>query len=581
MQKVEEKEINAKEFYKLVRMYLPPIGIIIISMLFLLLQGGSTLLIPLGVKQFIDKMSLGTITIQEIVIVLGVFCLQLLFSAVTIYLMNYNSQYVISQIRNSLWNKILKLPICYFDQNASGDIMSRISNDTFVLKEFITSDVVTFISGIISILISLIFLFVVDWKMTLLTLIAIPATVFCITPLSKKMYTISKATQEETAKLQSEMSRVLTNIRLVKSSRAECYEKRAGMRQITALFRFGLKEGMITAIIQPFTTMAVFLLLILVFGYGSMRVSTGSLTAGSLVAIIYYMFQIATPCMQLTSFFARLQKAIGAAERVDSILKMEEEKEIMQTEREQLEAARNKLSFYNVFFRYKEGKPVLENISFEVELGTVTAIVGPSGVGKTTIFSLLERFYYPEKGTIYYRGKDINTVTLSEWRKKIAYVTQDASIMAGSIKDNLVYGREEYSMDEIIDAVQQADLEEFIKSMPKGYNTQVGEHGIKLSGGQRQRIAIARAILRKPEILLLDEATAHLDSCAEKTVLKALERLMKGKTTLVIAHRLSTVKNAEQLIVLENGKISGSGNHDSLMSNHLLYQEMVRQQFCA
>ena len=254
--------------------------------------------------------------------------------------------------------------------------------------------------------------------------------------------------------------------------------------------------------------------------------------------------------------------------------------EVIEREREQVKTDKNKLSFYNVFFCYGEGKPVLKKISFEIKLGTVTAIVGPSGVGKTTIFSLLERFYYPEKGTIYYKGEDINTVTLSEWRKKIAYVTQDASIMAGSIKDNLVYGGEGYSMKEIIDAVQQAGLEGFIKSLPKGYNTEVGEHGIKLSGGQRQRIAIARAILRKPEILLLDEATAHLDSCTEKTVLKALERLMKGKTTLVIAHRLSTVKNAEQLIVLENGKISGSGNHNSLMASHLLYQEMVRQQFC-
>lgn len=575
----EQKEGSIKKFYQLIRLYIPPIGIIIISMMLILLQGGCTLLIPLAARDFIDKLNLDAIQLKEIILIASIFFTQIALSAITIYIMNYNSQYVISKIRSSLWNKILKLPTSYFDKNTSGDIMSRISNDTLLLKEFITSDLVMFISGIVSIVASLLLLFFVDWKMTVLTLIAIPTTMIIIMPLSKKMFVISKKTQEETAKFQSGMNRVLSDIRLVKASIAEEYEEKTGTIQIDKLFRLGLKEGMINATIQPFTTMAIFLLLILVFGYGSMRVSNGTLSAGSLVAIIYYMFQVATPCVQLSSFFTKLQRALGASERIENILEMEGEKEVLLKECSGFIPNSNGLSFSNLSFSYNKEKVVLDHLSFNIELGTVTAIVGPSGVGKTTIFSLLERFYSPERGHIYYKGEDINGICLKKWREKIAYVTQEASIMDGSIKDNLVYGQEKYSMNEINKAIREVGLETFIENLPMGYDTKVGEHGVLLSGGQRQRIALARAILRNPEILLLDEATAHLDSCTEKEVLSALKKLMKGRTTLVIAHRLSTVQNAHCLIVLENGKVSGSGTHDELMADHSLYQKMVRQQF--
>lgn len=238
------------------------------------------------------------------------------------------------------------------------------------------------------------------------------------------------------------------------------------------------------------------------------------------------------------------------------------------------------ISFANVSFHYEESKTVLKSISFSVGKGKSTALIGPSGVGKTTIFSLLERFYLPSGGQIYYEGKSISEVNIEEWRSKIAYVSQESPVMYGSILSNLVYGLKEYTQEQIEAAVKNAKLKDYIDTLPNKYDTVVGERGITLSGGQRQRLAIARAMLRNPEILLLDEATSHLDSDSEKLVKESLDILMKGRTTLIIAHNLSTVKDADKLIVLEDGVISGEGKHEDLIKTHELYQRFIEQQTC-
>jgi len=318
------------------------------------------------------------------------------------------------------------------------------------------------------------------------------------------------------------------------------------------------------------------LVLVILIGYGGVRVASGDLSAGSLVAIIIYMFQIIVPFTQMASFFTAFQKAIGATERIQDILGLERE---ATKQNRTVENPAQDLSFQNLAFSYKE-KPIIKGINLIVPAGKTTAFVGPSGSGKTTLFALLERYYQPASGEIKLGETNIADFNLRSWRSQIGYVSQESPLMSGTIKDNIKYGIErEVSDEEIMRAAELANAAEFINQLQEGYETEVGERGIKLSGGQRQRIAIARAIIRNPKVLLLDEATSNLDSASEQLVQKALKQLMQGRTTLVIAHRLSTVVDADQIAVVEGGEITGIGTHSQLFDSHPLYRELAEQQF--
>jgi ATP-binding cassette, subfamily B, bacterial AbcA/BmrA len=364
-------------------------------------------------------------------------------------------------------------------------------------------------------------------------------------------------------------------IRLVKASNAEALEYQNGQKGIQKLFQFGLKEAKIQALIAPLMSFVMMALLVLILGYGGMRVSSGALTAGALVAFIMYLFQIIMPMAQLASFFTQFQKATGATERIISILDSVEEEDAKQP----VQNMSQSISVDHLNYSYNNGEQVLKDISFNVEAGKVTAIVGPSGSGKTTLFSLFERFYKPQEGSISIGGTSINDFTLLSWRSQIGYVSQESPIVSGTIRDNICYGIDRDITDEELNQVaKMAYADQFISELPNGYDTEVGERGMKLSGGQRQRIAIARAFLRNPKILMLDEATSSLDSKSEKVVQQALNHLMKGRTTIVIAHRLSTVIGSDQIIFLEKGKITGSGTHKELYNTHSLYREFAEQQ---
>lgn len=449
------------------------------------------------------------------------------------------------------------------------------TNDTTVVKGLISEHLSNFVTGIISIVGSMIVLFVLDWKMTLLMFTAIPLSVLILMPLGKKMHKISKGMQDETASFTAVLQQVLTEIRLVKASNAEASEYQNGQKGIQKLFQFGLKEAKIQALITPLMSFVMMALLVLILGYGGMRVSSGALTAGALVAFIMYLFQIIMPMAQLASFFTQFQKATGATERIISILDSVEEEDAKQP----VQNMSQSISVDHLNYSYNNGEQVLKDISFNVEAGKVTAIVGPSGSGKTTLFSLFERFYKPQEGSISIGGTSINDFTLLSWRSQIGYVSQESPIVSGTIRDNICYGiNRDITDDELNQVAKMAYADQFISELPNGYDTEVGERGMKLSGGQRQRIAIARAFLRNPKILMLDEATSSLDSKSEKVVQQALNHLMKGRTTIVIAHRLSTVIGSDQIIFLEKGKITGSGTHKELYNTHSLYREFAEQQ---
>jgi len=536
------------------------------------------LAVPMFTKNLVDGFTLSSLNPGQIAGIVAIFILQAVVSGVAIYLLNRVGQSLVASLRERLWTKLLNLPVSYYDDHQTGDTISRLTNDTSVLKGLISEHMAGFLTGIISIVGSVVVLFILDWQMTLTLLIVVPVMFGVLGPLGRQMYKLSVSMQNETASFTSVLSRVLSDIRLVKSSNAEEAEYRNGKEGIERLFRFGLKEARVQALIYPIMSVVVMLVMVVIIGYGGLRVSSGALTAGELVAFILYLMQIIFPITHITQFFAQLQKAVGASQTIMVTLELGEE------DRTSGEPVRNPslpITLEHVSFAYrgKEEEPVLRDVSFTIPPGKVTAIVGPSGSGKTTLFSLLERFYEPVMGSLKLGTVPVGEFSMSSWRSLIGYVSQESPVISGTIRDNLCYGLDRVPAQQEIDqAARMAYADTFIDELPDRYDTEVGERGIKLSGGQRQRIAIARALLRDPKILMLDEATSSLDSKSEIVVQKALNNLMKGRTTLVIAHRLSTVVGADQIVFLDKGRVTGIGTHDELAGSHAMYREFAAHQ---
>ncbi|MCY8232023.1 ABC transporter ATP-binding protein [Priestia endophytica] len=572
----ENTKANLASFWQLLKSIKLPKAIMITALTLSLLETGAALIVPLFTKNLVDKAASSALETSVIVILILAFMLQAISGGISSYLIMYVGEIVVSRLRSNLWRKVLFLEVPYFDKHQSGETMSRITQDTNTIKTLVTQHLVSFLTGIVSIVGSVIILLFIDWKMTLVMILAVPFSLLLIIPLGRKMYKISKATQDELASFSGELGRVLGEIRLVKMYSAENVEVEKGEEGIKKLFRFGLKEARIQSVLHPFMTLIMMLVIVILIGYGGVRVASGTLTAGSLVAIIIYMFQIIVPFSQMATSFSALQKALGATERIGEMLNLRTEEK---QKGKNLDEALVDIELKDISFSYNDETHILRDINLRIPKGKTTAFVGPSGGGKTTLFSLLERFYKPTSGSITIGEEDIDSFTLSSWRKAISYVSQESPIMSGTIRENICYGvGREVSDEEVKEAAKLANAKEFIDNLSDGFHTEVGERGIKLSGGQRQRIAIARALIRDPKILFLDEATSNLDSSSEHLVQQALNRLMKGRTTLIIAHRLSTVVHADQLVVIEKGEISGVGTHEELLKNHNLYQKLVRQQ---
>lgn len=572
-EKISKK--NFKKFIQLVKSTNPPKLLIVIALILTLSTTAVSLMVPLFTKNLVNDFTIDDLNKTTIALLVGAIILQALSGGFSIYILNRIGQSVVAGMRDRLWKKLLVLPVNYFDENPSGETVSRMTNDTTVVKTLISEHLANFLSGIISIIGAMIVLFILDWRMTTAMFIAIPLAAAILIPLGRKMYKISKNTQLETSKFTALLTQVLSEIRLVKSSNSEKIEYNNGATGIRNLFNYGLKEAKVYAFIGPIINLVMMILLVVLLGYGGMRVSSGALSAGALVAFIMYLFQIIMPMAQIAEFFTQFQKASGATERIIEILEVEDEKDGYEEVQKVDEAIQIECLSYN----YPDKEPVLKNLNFTIPPNQVTAIVGPSGSGKTTFFSLIERFYQPQEGAILLGNQNIQNFSLLSWRKQIGYVSQESPIIAGTIRDNITYGLErEVSDEEINRVIKMAYADQFIENLEDGILTEVGERGMKLSGGQRQRIAIARAFLCNPQILMLDEATSSLDSKSEQVVQRALEELMKGRTTIVIAHRLSTVIHSDQIVFLEQGEITGIGTHQELYATHALYKEFSDQQ---
>ncbi|EJD8480188.1 TPA: ABC transporter ATP-binding protein [Staphylococcus pseudintermedius] len=553
-----------------------PVGLIIVAVTIASIGSLTGLLVPLFTGQVVDKFTFESISPVFIIALVAVFLVNAVLSGFGYYLLNKIGEKIIYAIRSVLWEHIIHLKMPFFDKNESGQLMSRLTDDTKVINDFISQKLPGFFPAVITLIGSLIMLFVLDWQMTLLTFITIPIFILVIVPLGKIMQKISTNTQTEIANFSGLLGRVLTEMRLVKVANTEKLELDKAHSNLKTIYNLGLKQAKIAAVVQPISGIIMLITIGIILGFGGMRIASGAISAGTLVAMIFYVLNLSIPLINLSTLVTDYKKAVGASQRIYEIL--HEPLENITAPNLQDEIPTGDLKFDHVYFGYDD-TPVLKDVSFNVLRGEVTAFVGPSGSGKSTLFSLIERMYEIDQGGIYYDGTSIDTLSLTDWRRKIGYVMQSNAMMNGTIRDNILYGVDrEVSEEELIHYAKLANCHEFIMEFEQGYDTIVGERGLKLSGGQRQRIDIARSFVKNPDILLLDEATANLDSESERKIQEALDILMENRTTIVIAHRLSTIKKAGQIIFLDHGEVTGKGRHEELMQTHAMYQQFVETQ---
>lgn len=512
-----------------------------------------------------------------LVSVIGMFILSAVISALSGTVLGIFGENVVSRLRNTLWDKLIRLRVAYFDETKAGEMTSRLINDSTQIKDLLANSFPRMITSLLTVVGALTLMVLKDWRMTAIMALAIPLVMLVMLPVMRQSHKVGRDRQNSLADFNGAAGETLSEIRLVKSSNAEPFETEKGHTTIQSLYKIGLREAVYDSVAGPLMTAVMMGLFVGVLAYGAHRVSQGTMTMGTMFSFLMYLFQLLGPSATLGQFFSDLAKASGSTERVQALL-AEPEEDL--TSGVDVDVEGQTLAMSHVDFAYDDSKKILSDVSFEAHPNTVVAFAGPSGGGKSTIFSLLERYYTPTAGEIMIGNHDVSDVNLANWREQIGFVSQDSAIMAGTIRHNLTYGLTgEYSDDDLWRVLGLAFAEKFVRDMPAGLDTEVGERGVKVSGGQRQRLAIARAFLRDPKILMLDEATASLDSESEAMVQKALESLMKGRTTLVIAHRLSTIVDADKIYFIEQGTVSGAGTHKELVANHELYREYVDTQF--
>ncbi|MCJ1765806.1 ABC transporter ATP-binding protein [Mammaliicoccus sciuri] len=553
-----------------------PKKLVFTAMTLSILGSLSGLLVPLFTGKLVDTFNAENLDLRMVWLFIGVFLVNAVLSGIGTYLLSKIGEKTIYSIREKLWKHLINLKMSFFDKNESGQLMSRITDDTNVINLFISEKAPSVLPSLLTLIGSIVMLFILDWQMTLMTFLILPIFIGIMVPLGRKMGKISKDTQTAISRFSGILGRVLTEMKLVKVTTSEEKELEKTKGTLLGIYDLGLKEAKIRAIISPLSGVIMTLTVAVILGFGGIRVSSGAITAGTLVAMIFYVVQLSAPILNFSMFLTDYKKAVGASERIYEIYQEEAEKR--GDDYNQPITNHQDITFDNVSFGY-EDNPVIKDLSLSIRSGEVTAFVGPSGSGKSTLFSLIERLYPIDHGQILYGNQPIDDISLKYWRQKIGYVMQSNAMMSGTIRDNLTYGvYSDVDEETLIHYTKMARCYDFIMAFPQGFDTEIGERGTKLSGGQRQRIDIARSFIKNPDILLLDEATANLDSESEFYIQQALNELMKDRTTIVIAHRLATIKKANQIVFLDKGEITGVGTHQELLASHDKYRHFVNTQ---
>ena len=526
---------------------------LIFAMFCTIMAAAGNLYIPWIIKDMIDEVLAdknGTMLNWIAASIIAIFVVRGLFWYGQNYLMSYVGQSVIIDIRAAVFKKLQRLSVSFYDKNKTGTIMSYVTNDVNALQSAMVENTIEMITEGFILIGSVVAMIYLDWRLTLFTVCTFPVVLWFMEFFGKKIRKTGGRIQECTADITSVLQESVASARVIKSFVREDYEVDRFDVENRANFRANMKNAQLMATLTPVVELVAAIGVTMIIWYGGNNVINGTITAGSLVAFLTYAVNISNPIKRLTRVIGNIQKALAAAQRVFMIIDMPEE--IAESrDAKQLPEVSGKVEFQNVSFAYDDKGNVITDLSFSVKPGEVIAIVGPSGAGKSTIANLLPRFYDVNKGDIKIDGHSVREVTLDSLREQVGIVPQETMLFNGSVYNNILYGRLDATKEEIEAAAKAANAHDFIMQLTDGYETKLGDRGVNLSGGQRQRIAIARAILKNPRILILDEATSALDTESERVVQEALDRLMVGRTSFVIAHRLSTVKNADKILVLE------------------------------
>lgn len=602
---------NAASWRRILRLLRPYRARLVAASVLLVATGGLSLIFPLVIRGLLDTILVqrnGRLLNTVALALLAVFALQMLLGSVQGYLVTSIGERFTVDLRVALFRHLQWLPISFFDQRRTGELMSRVTNDVTVLQTSLTGNILPVVSQVLTLVGSIAIAVTLNWRISLVVLAVVPPAGFLSSILGRRIRRTTRGVQEGLGNAGIVLEETLGAPRVVKAFGREAYEEGRFTDQIGESLRQALRRAATQSVIGPLIGFISFVSVVIVLWFGGREVLAGRLTAGALIAFIIYLVLAVGPLVSLTGLYSQLQAALAAGERVFALLDEPVEVGIELPDAPAMPPIHGRVAFEHVSFAYPilvtgEGalvsrggsadsdglarvgsrgelqRQVLRDVTFEAQTGQVVALVGPSGAGKTTTLSLLLRFYELDSGAMSIDGVDIRSVRVESLREQIAIVPQEPTLFGGSIAENIRYGRLDASDEEVRAAAEVANVLSFAEQLPEGMGTLVGERGVKLSAGQRQRIAIARAVLRNPRILLLDEATASLDNASEALVQEALNRLMQGRTTLVVAHRLTTVERADMILVLDGGQIVERGTHAELLGLGGLYARLYTRNF--
>lgn len=577
-----EKEKTGSGVYKRLlgeaRPYMPRI---IAALACMIISSACTVVPPWMLKNIVDDVLIA----KEMMILnflatglVAIYVLKAFASYAQQYLMNWVGQKVVMDLRARLYEHVQSMSLKYIYGKRVGDLMSRITNDANILQNMVTTVIVDLVVQGVTFLGMLGFMIYLNWKLTLITFTILPLVALLLGRASKKLRTVGHDIQEQLARLSAIAQEALSAIRIVLSFATEEQETQRFRQQNQANFKALMRRTQVQAALSGTIEVVLISALAFILWIGGREVVRGNSTPGELIAFLGYLGFLVQPIRVYTRIISGMQHGLAACDRIFSLL--DTPVEVKQpADPTIISAMEGNVDFENVWFRYEKDQWILKGIDLSVKAGENIAIVGPTGVGKSTLMDFIPRFYDPQEGTVRVDGHDVRTLQFKSLRRQIGIVPQDPVLMKGSIAFNISYGLENAEMDQVIQAAKVAGIDGYIRTLPDGYHTEVGERGVTLSGGQRQRVAIARAIIRDPRILIMDEATSSLDIQVEKQIQEAMKKAMEGRTSFIIAHRLTTIREADRIIVLSGGRIAETGDHKTLMASEGIYYRLYQLQF--
>jgi ATP-binding cassette, subfamily B, bacterial MsbA len=567
-----------KEFRKILKYAKPYTKNLIFAFICLTLTSLINLVLPLIVRNMINAV----VVLKESQVLDGyawdllfIIVLQAVFAVVHNYVFGFVGNRMTTDFRIEFFSHIQSLSLRFFQEHRVGEILSRMSNDISVIQNALVTIPVALLRQSITLIGAMAIILYLNWKLTGLIFLILPPLMIFARVFGKRLRLFSEKLQDQVAQAVVVLEEVSSSIKIVKSFTRENYERDRFINQIETAFEKAIDKLKISSFFGPFILGLTFLVSAVLIWYGGYQVMSGATTPGELAAFFLYALIVAGPIGTFVRLYTQIQEASGAIRRVYEILDTQPAIENPDNP-VFLENINGRIQFENVSFGYSEKSEILHNISFNIQPGQTVALVGPSGAGKSTVIKLLHRFFDVSQGSIRIDGHNIKELDRKSFLSQIALVPQETLLFGGTVKENILYGKLDASEEELEEAARKANAHDFIAELEKGYETIVGEKGAKLSGGERQRIAIARAILKDPKILVLDEATSSLDNHSESLIQDAIETLMQNRTTFIVAHRLSTIHQADQIIVLENGKVVEIGQHEDLMNNKKLYYNLYK-----